>query len=141
MFSVHDQRGLVPHLLRIVGQRLAHVILNASESTERANRLSRLPTQISSWIKSQVRWPCFFHHIRDSDTCKLVSFDPLTDCSKTNGSFQRFAIFQDPTKLQCRTVPLSHTVDLLRVVLSVTPEDSPDYPLTSGLAESIKFLL
>jgi len=37
-----------------VGQRLAYVILDASESSERANRLSRLPTQISSWIKSQV---------------------------------------------------------------------------------------
>jgi len=100
MFSVHDQRTLGTQLLRIVGQRLAHVILDASESSERAIRLSRLPTQISSWIKSQ-----------------------------------------DPSKLLCRTVPLSHTVDLLRVVLSVTPEDSPDYSLTSGLAESIKFLL
>lgn len=38
-------------------------------------------------------------------------------------------------------VPLSHTVDLLRVVLSLTPEDSPDYSLTSGLTETIKFLL
>lgn len=100
MFSVHDQRSLSSQLLRIVGQRLAHVILNASESSERAGRLSRLPTQISSWIKSQ-----------------------------------------DPSKLVCRTVPLSHTVDLLRVVINVTPEESPDYPLTSGLAESIKFLL
>lgn len=100
MFCVRDQSTLASSLLRIVGQRLAHVILDASESSERANRLSRLPTQISSWIKSQ-----------------------------------------DPTKLLCRTVPLSHTVDLLRVVLSVTPMDSPDYPLTSGLAESIKFLL
>ena len=54
MFSVHDQRALASQLLRIVGQRLAYVILDASESTERANRLSRLPTQISSWIKSQV---------------------------------------------------------------------------------------
>ena len=54
MFSVHDQRALSSHLLRIVGQRLAYVILDASESSERANRLSRLPTQISSWIKSQV---------------------------------------------------------------------------------------
>ena len=52
-----------------------------------------------------------------------------------------FCCFQDPSKLVCRTVPLSHTVDLLRVVINVTPEESPDYPLTSGLAESIKFLL
>lgn len=100
MFSVHDQRALGSQLLRIVGQRLAYVILDASESSERANRLSRLPTQISSWIKSQ-----------------------------------------DPSRLSCRKVPLSHTVDLLRVVLSLTPQDSPDYSLTSGLAESIKFLL
>ena len=54
MLSVHDQRALGSQLLRIVGQRLAYVILDASESSERANRLSRLPTQISSWIKSQV---------------------------------------------------------------------------------------
>ncbi|KAJ7379956.1 Rab3 GTPase-activating protein non-catalytic subunit [Desmophyllum pertusum] len=100
MFSVHDRRALGSQLLRIVGQRLAFVILDASESTEHVNRLSRLPTQISSWIKSQ-----------------------------------------DPSRLLRRMVPLSHTVDLLRVVLSVTPEDSPDYSLTSGLAESIKFLL
>ena len=52
-----------------------------------------------------------------------------------------FCCFQDPSKLVYRTVPLSHTVDLLRVVINVTPEESPDYPLTSGLAESIKFLL
>lgn len=56
MFSVHDQRVLGSQLLRIVGQRLAYAILDASESAERANRLSRLPTQISSWIKSQVLW-------------------------------------------------------------------------------------
>ena len=60
MFSVHDQRSLSSQLLRIVGQRLAHVILNASESSERAGRLSRLPTQISSWIKSQVMWTYMF---------------------------------------------------------------------------------
>ena len=60
MFSVHDQRSLSSQLLRIVGQRLAHVILNASESSERAGRLSRLPTQISSWIKSQVMWNDMF---------------------------------------------------------------------------------
>ena len=60
MFSVHDQRSLSSQLLRIVGQRLAHVILNASESSERAGRLSRLPTQISSWIKSQVMWNNMF---------------------------------------------------------------------------------
>ena len=54
MFCVRDQSTLASQLLRIVGQRLAHVILDASESSERANRLSRLPTQISSWIKSQV---------------------------------------------------------------------------------------
>ena len=52
-----------------------------------------------------------------------------------------FCCFQDPSKLVCRKVPLSHTVDLLRVVINVTPEESADYPLTSGLAESIKFLL
>ncbi|RMX40875.1 hypothetical protein pdam_00012040, partial [Pocillopora damicornis] len=90
MFSVHDQRALACHLLRVVGQRLAYMILDASESAERANRLSRLPTQISSWIRSQ-----------------------------------------DPSRLSRRMVPLSHTVDLLRVVLSLTPEDSPDYSLTS----------
>ncbi|PFX27196.1 Rab3 GTPase-activating protein non-catalytic subunit [Stylophora pistillata] len=100
MFSVHDQRALASHLLRIVGQRLAYIILDASESTERANRLSRLPTQISSWIRSQ-----------------------------------------DPSRLSRRMVPLSHTVDLLRMVLSLTPEESPDYSLTSGLTETIKFLL
>lgn len=100
MFSVHDQRALASHLLRVVGQRLAYMILDASESAERANRLSRLPTQISSWIRSQ-----------------------------------------DPSRLSRRMVPLSHTVDLLRVVLSLTPEDSPDYSLTSGLTETIKFLL
>ncbi|XP_078349429.1 rab3 GTPase-activating protein non-catalytic subunit-like isoform X1 [Oculina patagonica] len=100
MFSVHDQRALASQLLRIVGQRLAYIILDASESSERANRLSRLSTQISSWIRSQ-----------------------------------------DPSRLLRRMVPLSHTVDLLRVVLSLTPEDSPDYSLTSGLAESIKLLL
>lgn len=100
MLCVRDQRTLASQLLRIVGQRLAHVILDASESSERAIRLSRLPTQISSWIKSQ-----------------------------------------DPSKLVCRTVPLSHTVDLLRLVSSITSHDSPDFPLTSGLAESIKFLL
>ena len=60
MFSVHDQRSLSSQLLRIVGQRLAHVILNASESSERAGRLSRLPTQISSWVKSQVMWNDMF---------------------------------------------------------------------------------
>ena len=60
MFSVHDQRSLSSQLLRIVGQRLAHVILNVSESSERAGRLSRLPTQISSWIKSQVMWNDMF---------------------------------------------------------------------------------
>lgn len=100
MFSVHDQRALASHLLRIVGQRLAYIILDASESTERANRLSRLPTQISSWIRSQ-----------------------------------------DPSRLSRRMVPLSHTMDLLRMVLSLTPEESPDYSLTSGLTETIKFLL
>ncbi|XP_029189553.2 rab3 GTPase-activating protein non-catalytic subunit-like [Acropora millepora] len=100
MLCVRDQRLLASQLLRIVGQRLAHVILDASESNERAIRLSRLPTQISSWIKTQ-----------------------------------------DPSKLACRTVALSHTVDLLRVVMSLTPEDSPDYPLTSELADSMKFLL
>lgn len=100
MLCVRDQRLLASQLLRIVGQRLAHVILDASESNERAIRLSRLPTQISSWIKTQ-----------------------------------------DPSKVACRTVALSHTVDLLRVVMSLTPEDSPDYPLTSELADSMKFLL
>lgn len=50
-------------------------------------------------------------------------------------------LLQDPSRLSCRKVPLSHTVDLLRLVLSLTPQDSPDYSLTSGLAESIKFLL
>ena len=57
---MRDQRLLASQLLRIVGQRLAHVILDASESNERAIRLSRLPTQISSWIKTQVSWPSVF---------------------------------------------------------------------------------
>ena len=57
---MRDQRLLASHLLRIVGQRLAHVILDASESNERAIRLSRLPTQISSWIKTQVSWLSVF---------------------------------------------------------------------------------
>lgn len=60
MFSVHDQRALASHLLRVVGQRLAYMILDASESAERANRLSRLPTQISSWIRSQVLYKTYF---------------------------------------------------------------------------------
>lgn len=57
---MRDQRFLASQLLRIVGQRLAHVILDASESNERAIRLSRLPTQISSWIKTQVSWLSVF---------------------------------------------------------------------------------
>ena len=126
LLSVRDREALGSQLLSVAGQRLCHVIVNDSESSERVSRLSRLPTNICSWIKAQVTiykplWRYIACHASVT----------LTICVHS---------LQDPSKLVCRSVPVSHTIDLLSMLLTLLPQQSPNYGLASSLAETVKFL-
>lgn len=123
LLSVHDREALGSQLFSVVGQRLCHV-MNDSVSAEQVSRLSRLPTNICSWIKAQVTTKTMIRL-----TCHVA----ITLTIRAHSP-------QDPSKLGCRSVPVSRTVDLLIKLLTLLPEQSPNYGLASSLAETIKFL-